>query len=216
VAPSIPFCALRLRWPSPDSYVDAMRASYRRQLRASSRALARAGAHIRRVDDYQPQIPELYRLYRQVMDRAPLQLEQLTLAFFGALKRRFGATSHALLVERDGAILASALVLESPTAHTFLIAGIDYAHHRQTHAYLALVAELIARAIAGGKKLIALGQTSYDLKRRLGADTSPRQIFLRHEQPLAHGLLRLSSGLLFPRRSYPALPVFKGPPLAPS
>jgi predicted N-acyltransferase len=208
-APSIPFCWLPIRWSSWPAYVADMRAPFRRQLQSAARRLQQAGGRIRRVDDYRGDAARIFRLYRDVMDRAPYQLEQLNERFFLTLKENFGASARAVVVERGSELLAVAIVLESARELTFLIAGIDYAHNRATSAYLALCAEMVAEAIRTGKARVALGQTSYYIKGRLGALTSPRRILIRHARPTTQRLLRATSRWLFPDRQYPALPVFK-------
>lgn len=213
-APSLPSCWLPVRWTSWNAYLAAMRAPFRRQLVASARHLEDAGARIRLVDDYRPQAPAIFRLYRNVMERAPHQLEQLNEQFLVALKTRLGEAARAVLVERDEELLAAAILLESPRQLTFLIAGIDYQRNRETHAYLGLVATMVAEAIRTGKRRLLLGQTSYYLKGRLGALTSPRRIFIRHGHPLAHRMLRGARGMLFPERRLAALRVFRDETMA--
>ena len=214
-APSLPFCWLPIPWARWDDYVAALRAPFRRQLLASQRRLEASGARVRRVDDFRPDVPRLFALYENVMARAPYQMERLNQPFFTALKEQLGAAARAVLIERGGELLAAAIVLESPHELTFLIASIDYRLNRDTHAYLALVAEMVAEAIRAGKRRLALGQTSYYLKGRLGAQTASRRLFVRHGRPWAHRLLRASAGLLFPDRRFAALPALKPPAPAP-
>ncbi len=210
-APSLPFCTLPIRWPSFDQYLGAMRAPYRRQVLASLRARRRLNLSVRAVEDFGPQCPRIFRLYEQVMGRAEFQLERLNLAFFERLNADLGSQSRAILVEQRGELIAAAVMLHGPTEATFLLAGIDYALNRQCHAYLNLVTEVVAEAIRGGAASLELGQTSYDLKRRHGADTVPRFIFLKCTNLLGHALLRALRGVMFPTHGYPRRRVFREP-----
>lgn len=208
-APSIPFCSLRVPWRSFDDYLASMRTSYRRQIRASLRLGQAQGIQLRYVDDFEEHCPAIFSLYEQVMERAPYQLERLNLEFLRRLNAYLGAQSRALLVERDGRLLAAAILLYSPRALTFLIAGIDYALNREHAAYLNLVTELVAEAIRAGKSELELGQTSYRLKGRMGAYTTERDLYIHHRTPLWHGLMQASSRLLFPVQQMPPRRVFK-------
>ncbi len=209
-APSLPSCTLEVAWRTFEEYAGAMRAGYRRQLLAGLRARDSLGLGVRRVTAWQAEVARIFPLYEQVMDRAPFQLERLNLAFFEHLAADLGDRTSALLVERDGALLAAAILLQAPGALTFLLAGIDYAHHLQSQAYLTLVAELVAEAIRRGARRLELGQTTYDLKGRLGAATSARSLCVRCPNPALHLALRVASRALFPRTSPRPRRVFKG------
>jgi hypothetical protein len=196
-APSLPGCHLELRWPTFDSYVGAMRASYRRQLERTRRQRERHEFTLRTVEDFGALCPAIFALYEQVMDRAPYQLERLNQPFFEGLNG-LGPESGAVLLERDGRLVAAAIVLYGPRVATFLLAGIDYSLDRRCQAYPNLVIETVAEAFRSGAARLEMGQTSYELKRRLGAVTEPRGIYLRFRRPLGHALLRAASGVLFP------------------
>ncbi len=208
-APSMPSCTLDIPWRAFEEYVGAMRAGYRRQIQASLRARDRLGLTVRLVRDWEPQAARIFPLYEQVLDHAPFQLERLNLAFFQLLATDLGDRTSALLVERDGALLAAAVLLHAQDTLTFLLAGIDYAHHRESRAYLTLLAEIVAEAIRRGVTRLDMGQTTYDLKGRLGAETSPRWLWLKCPNPAMHLMLRAASGALFPTVSPPPRRVFR-------
>lgn len=210
-AASLPFCSLRVQWKTFDEYLGRMRSGYRRQaIAARSRAQA-SGLTVRKVEDFGPRCPDIFRLYEQVMDRVPFQLERLNLAFFQRLNEVLGPRCQALLVEREQKLLAAGVLLYTPGALTFLLAGIDYADLREHGAYLVLLNELVAEATRTGKAWLHLGQTSYALKGRMGATLSPRHLYVRHRSPAWHALLRSSSGLLFPSHREDPRRVFRGP-----
>jgi hypothetical protein len=208
-AESLPACSLAVRWRSFDDYLASMRSGYRRQLRGTLAASAQAALAVRTVRDFDAECPRLFALYEQVMDRAEFQLERLNLAFFVGLNAAFGDDSQAILVERGGQLAATAIMLMAPREATFLIAGIDYAQ-RDSGAYLRLVTEVVAHAIAAGASALEMGQTSYDLKRRLGARPVSRSMYVRHRSASMHWLLRAGAPSLFPSHSIPERRVFRG------
>jgi len=201
--PSIPACTLAVRWTTLADYLTSMRAGYRRQALTALRA---DGLAVRRIDDWREYCPRIFALYEQVMDRADMQLERLNLRFFQLLQPVLGC--HALVVERDGRLLAAAIVHHAGATGLFLLAGIDYDDHREHGVYPRLVTEVIADAIAAGVRMLELGQTSYDLKRRLGALTVPRSLYLRHVSPALHHLVRVAAPTLFPDRYFAPRRVF--------
>ncbi|HKY31019.1 MAG TPA: GNAT family N-acetyltransferase [Candidatus Polarisedimenticolia bacterium] len=208
-AASLPSCSLAIAWDTFEEYLDAMRAGYRRQTLASLRARDRLGLTVRLVPAWEADVARIFPLYEQVVDRAPFQLERLNQGFFQRLAADLGGQTSALLVERDGALLAAAVLLHAPGALTFLLAGIDYAHHRQSQAYLTLVTEVVAEAIRRGSTRLELGQTTYELKQRLGAELSGRSLYIKCPNPVVGLTLRVASRSLFPPISPPPRRVFK-------
>jgi predicted N-acyltransferase len=211
-APSLPSCFLELPWRSPEEWLGAMRSGYRHQITAGERLGRASGATVRVVRDFGGECPRLFALYEQVMDRAPFQLERLNLAYFERLAANLGPAARAILIERGERLLAMAILLESPRLMTFLLAGIDYEENRRHHAYLNVVSEVVAEAIRSGARALEMGQTSYEPKRRLGAVTTPRTLFLRYRSPLGHALFRAASPLLFPVPPLPPRRIFREPP----
>ena len=208
-APSLPYCSLPVRWRSFEEYMGSLRAGYRRQVKSSLRVRSEAGLSVRVVEDFGGECERIFALYEQVMERAPFQLERLNLAFLQRLNADLGAQSRAILIEKDGQLLAAAVMLYAPRVVTFLLAGIDYRSHQRYHSYLNLVVEVVREAINAGAETLELGQTSYDLKGRLGALAAPRYIYLKHRNRLVNALLRAASGLLFPALTVKPRRVFK-------
>lgn len=204
--PSLPGCALALPWPTFDAYLGAMRAPYRRQVRAD---LAARGALRARPATGAADVDTLVRLYASVMDRAPYQLERLPPAFFETLPAALGERVRGLVLEHDGAAVAAAIVLVGPTQATFLLAGLDYGAPPALRVYPNLVAEVVREALASGVRRLELGQTSYPLKTRFGGRPSARWLYLRTRRPWAHRALRAAGPSLFPAWDVPARRVFR-------
>ena len=208
-AASLPSCRLDIRWTTFDAYLGSMRAGYRRQVREARRVAQGSGLLLRAVDDFGSCGARLFGLYEQVMERVEFQLERLNPAFFAGLNRNFPGESRAVLAEWEGEVVAAAVLLQAGGSCAFLLAGIDYARNAACRAYVNVVTETVADAIRRGAAVLEMGQTSYDLKRRLGATTTPRILFLRHRTRWAHRLLRAGGEILFPSRTYADRRVFR-------
>ncbi|HYY55728.1 MAG TPA: GNAT family N-acetyltransferase [Pyrinomonadaceae bacterium] len=208
-ARSLPGCAMAIRWRSFEDYASSMRAGYRRQLTATLRVRREAGLSVRVMRDFGAECARIHRLYLAVMDRAEFQLERLNLHFFEELNVNLGADSRAILLERDGELLSAAVMLFTRRVATFLLVGIDYDHNRTYHSYFNIVIEVIREAINAGVERLELGQTSYDLKGRLGGLPTERHIYLKHRNRLLNPIFRTASGLLFSTLTPPQRRVFK-------
>ena len=207
--PSMP--GVRLDLPASfDAYRAAMRSGHRRQLDAD--LVARDALRLRRVERWAPEADGLFGLYERVMDRAPYQLERFGPSFFHALSERYAGDSAALILEDDGGPLATALTLYGRDAAIFLLAGIDYGRAERLRAYPALVVSVIEDALARGYRRVELGQTSTDLKTRLGGVPTDRWLFLKARKPWAHRLLARAAPALFPAWTVPPRRVFRASP----
>ena len=208
-AHSLPSCCLPVRWKTFDDYVASTRAGYRRQIAATLRRRRECGLQIRRVGEFGRDVEAIYALYLEVMDRAPFQLERLNRSFFDKLDVNLGARSHALLLERNGKLLAAAIMLTTPSVTNFLLTGIDYSINREYQVYPNLILAVVAEAIRVGAPCLEMGRTSYAMKSRIGAEPTPRYIYLRHRGWAAHSFLKRASRFLFPKTVYPTRRVFR-------
>lgn len=209
-ADSLPSCFLEIAWPSFEAYLASMRSGYRRQVLETVRRAHAGGLRVRVVDGPAADWPRLYALYREVISRAPFKLETLDAAFFSSLREGLGSQSRVVLAERDGHVLAAAILLEGPRVTTFLLAGIDHERAHALCAYPRVVIEVIAEAIRRGAVGLQMGQTSYALKTRLGARPTPRHLYLKCRSAALQGALRSARSLLFPAFAPPARRVFLG------
>jgi predicted N-acyltransferase len=208
-APSLSSWSLPLPWDSFASYLGAMTAGYRRQVRATLKARDAAGLEVRRADRFAADAGTIFALYEQVIRRARFRLETLNRAFVERLASDLGEQARAIVVERAGRPLAAAVLLRTPNVVTFLLAGLDYDADPGWQVYPNLVVEVVAEAIHSGASRLEMGQTSHLLKSRLGAVEEPRSVFLRHRHPAKHSLLRRAAPLLFPEQDYPPRRVFR-------
>jgi predicted N-acyltransferase len=209
-AASLPSCFLDIAWPSFEAFLASMRSGYRRQVLETMRRGHAGGLRVRVVEGPSADWARLYTLYREVISRAAFKLETLNPAFFSSLREGLGPQSKVVLAERDGHVLAAAILLEGPTVTTFLLAGIDYERGQALCAYPSVVIEVIAEAIRRGAVGLEMGQTSYALKTRLGARPAPRHLYLKCRSASLHGALRSARSLLFPAFAPPARRVFLG------
>lgn len=197
-APSLPSCRLELRWRDLEAYVGSMRANYRRQVRATIAARAHAGLTVRMIEDVGAEAERLHELYQEVIAKAETKLEMLPPTFLRRLHQHLPRETKAVVVEQNGTPVGMAVVLDAPTITTWLLVGMVYDRLRETSAYHVVVLEVIAHALARGATALEMGQTSYSLKGRLGAQATARELYVRYRSPIGHWLLRAARGALFP------------------
>jgi predicted N-acyltransferase len=205
---SLPSCALSLSWDSFSSYLTSMRSGYRRQVQSTLSARRATGLRVRRLEQCSPSVETIFELYRQTIGKAEHRLETLNPEFFRLLDTCLGERVKVILIESEDGPLAMAVMLFAGSVATFLFAGMQEKRLPEWQLYQNLISEVVASAIEAGARRLELGQTSYAMKSRMGAEESPRYLYLRYRGPVKHALLRGFSRALFPRHEYPRRRVF--------
>ncbi|MGH9346499.1 MAG: GNAT family N-acetyltransferase [Vicinamibacterales bacterium] len=205
-APSLPSCSIELRWSSFPAYLASLRSGYRRQIRSSLRTRRDGRLRVERLDHFSSRIDTVFALYQQTVSRAPHRLETLNCEFFRQLDTL--GTAKGIVIELDGRTVGAAVMVAGSDVAIFLFAGLAEDRLPQWQVYQNLVAEVVAAAIDSGARRLELGQTSYDMKSRMGAREDPRFIYLRYRRALGHSILRGVAPALFPAYPYPARRVF--------
>jgi hypothetical protein len=206
---SLPYCTLDLEWKDFKSYLSQLRAGYRRQVLAGLKKSKTLKLKVQLLDDLSPVLDRVFDLYSSVMDRAENQLERLNRDFFHLLNKYLPSESRVLTVQEGDRILSCAVLLSSAEVVTFLIAGIDYDLNRRTLSYVNLIHEILRFSLNMQAKHLHLGQTSYYIKRRLGARVEPLYIYLRHRNRILNKMLLTASPWLMPETNFQRLRVFR-------
>ena len=188
LVPNLPSATLDVRWRSEEEYVDALRHPYRRAYRQRRRLLAEGGVRARIVTDFAPLATELAALWRQTYDRArEYRREVLGPEFFRRVSQELATDSTVLLLEKDGACLAFALLLAEGRRLVWPCCGLDYARNRRYELYFNLLHEIILHACRLGAAEVEMGVTTLDAKKRVGARARPLHMYMRHGNPCLRG-----------------------------
>jgi len=210
---SVPRLELELRWQSFDMYLRSMRHGYRRMVQ---RSLAQLGItnHERSIwaegddDDQTPRLvvrqftPEMagltHQLYLEVMRRTGVKLEILNRGFFERLAEEMAGDLVSICLEDEEGIQGTALLGHNGPCLNFLFVGFNYQCRDRYQTYFNLLNGIISYGIERGFERIDLGQTTYEIKQRLGGEGEPVYFYLRALSPVVHKSLRLLKGALFP------------------
>ena len=207
---SLPTCRVDLPWKTMDAYLAGMRSGYRRQVIQSIQSGARAGLEIRWHEDFADQITSFYQLYCQTVNRAAHRLETANKAFFEQLNMRLGDRTKLISIERNGRLLAAAILVLSGQVATLLFVGIAYEDvSPEWQVYPNLLIELVAESIRNEASYLEFGQTSYASKGRLGGRPVESILYFRHRHPAMQSLLKHCGKLLFPSTDVRPRRVFK-------
>jgi len=199
------------------SYLAALNAHYRQDIRRSMRKAERAGVEFTRLDDpdtiAQRYDPDLHDLYLAVVERSKNQLELLPREFFQVLVRQFPGQVGLTVATIADRVAAFNWSLSTPSAYYLLFCGIDYQKNAESDLYFNLMYTELAYAMGIGVGEIHMGQTADIFKARVGCKPQSRFICVKSRyRPITRVVKALRGLLLPPVPSTPTYHIYKKPP----
>jgi predicted N-acyltransferase len=209
-APSLPYVRMPLHWSGFEDYLNALRHTYRRQIKNGLKKMSSASPGpvliLGKRDVCSAR--QFFELYREVMEHAGVQLEILNQSFFEHLFIKMHDHIEILVFQRGSEVLGAALLCPVGKTLTFLLVGLDYSKRDDYDVYFNLIYGIIKIALERGCSELNLGQTSYYIKQRIGGTCIPAYFYLKSLSPPVHSCLKILRKFLFPELNLPIHNVF--------
>jgi predicted N-acyltransferase len=149
---------------------------------------------------------QMYDLYKQTADAAEMGFEELPADFFGSMSRNAAKSCKFFLWRLDGKLVAFAYCYYAKDYLIDYYLGFDYEVANKYNLYLVRFWDILKWCIDNKFKTYEIGQTSYEVKRRLGFDFLPLNAYCKPVNKLFIPLLDFYCKFLaFDKRD----PVFK-------
>ena len=176
---------LAVRWPTFEAYLASLRHKYRNMIQADLRRASQAGLRAEYVEEFAELAPQLARLWQATFaNSVTYQREFLDAAFFSSISRRLRGRVFVQLYRTGEEIIGFVLYQTDGDVLQALYLGQDYAHAEHTALYFNMAYDALRTAIERGAKVLDLGISTYDFKRRLGAQVVRQHMFMRHRWQL--------------------------------
>ncbi len=181
---SLPTIRVDTAFPSFEDYLEKHlskngRKHARKQFRKAE-GLYRLSA----ITDFEPLIPLVYPLFRNVFLKAKYQFEELPPRFFVECARSTEPRTELVICETgEGKIVGSLLIFYDGHEQLNKRIGIDYEVADSGLIYNLLNYTGISRAIERGLPTVWLGQSSYLPKTRLGGELQDQYLLLKAYNP---------------------------------
>jgi predicted N-acyltransferase len=195
----LPSAALAVNFTSMEEYLSGLSQGTRRDMRRKLRSRAVVRVERRHnIDDVMTSINELYTTTRE---RADLQFEELTPAFFQGVLARVPGASCVLYYANDQ-LLAMNLLLEDRATllDKFFCMNADLG--RAYNLYFLSWFRNVEYCLSHGLTRYLSGQAGYGSKLRLGSTLTETFLFFRHRNALVNWTLRIVAPL-FTRSLHP-------------
>jgi hypothetical protein len=199
---SMPDVTLDLDFKNFDEHLQrSLSSSTRKDLRRKFRDAERLAPITMEVtNDISDRIDELYPLYLQVFERASQRFERLTPEYFRGLGRTMPDRTRFFIWSQAGKPIAfNSCTLHEDTLWGDYI-GMDYGVALDLHLYFIIMRDVIDWCCRAGIRHYSGTSLNYEPKLRLGLRLLPLDLYVRHSNLMANGILGRAAPWLTPVR----------------
>lgn len=125
-------------------------------------------------------VTQVFQLYMNTYNHAPLRFEQLTPAYF----QETAAISKFLLFFEADTLIGFAQIIGKNKKAIFKYVGMDYLRSRQYGLYYVICLRCIEVCLRDGYQQLELGVTSYHFKHLLGSQLVETKVYFKHNNVL--------------------------------
>jgi len=189
---------LNIKWDTFDQYLGAMKSHYRSMIKKDMAKLK--DIKIVHVSSFKKHVVEMFSLWEQTRQRADeyRRDENIDHDYFRRLSDL--SQSSANLFFKGNKLVGFNVLVGGKDSLYPLWLGADY-EIRDRHALIFnIYYETIRLAISQGKKIVYFGDTTYDLKMRIGCELRPQFAYLYSRIPFLSYCLEKSSKYLVPEQ----------------
>lgn len=200
--PSMPYVTLDVDCRNFDDHLQrSLSSSTRKDLRRKFRDANKLPPLTMEVtNDISDRIDELYPLYLEVYERASLRFERLTPEYFARLGREMPDRARFFVWSQSGRPVAfNACTLHEGSLWADYL-GLRYEVALDLHLYFIVMRDLLDWCCREGIGRFCGTSLNYEPKLRLGMRLLPLDLYVRHINPLANGVLRRFAPWLTPVR----------------
>lgn len=222
--PSLPYVTMDIKWSSFGQFLSSLRCDYRRQIKCNLKKIGwdepvieagktprsdRASVTAVLNHDFFSHRKRFFELYKNVMDRANVRLEELNLHFFENLITLMNGDIETISIVNDDDILGYAVISQRGKTMSFVLTGLDYQTLGSCGVYFNLLYSILKLAIDRECTKLDLGQTSYYSKQRIGGKCVKTYFYVKSTNAITHSFLRLCRKFLIPETFVGTYRVFK-------
>jgi predicted N-acyltransferase len=193
-APGMPGAELTIDFPHIGAYLAGLSAGTRKDMRRKLKSLY--GLRIERRRDVADLEDRMIELYRQTRQRADMQFEDLTPAYFTGVLRRMGERAFCTCYFADGELLAFNLLLQDDEILLDKFFCMETERGPAHNLYFLSWFTNVQHCLDHGLTRYQSGQAGYATKLRLGSWLAPTHMYFRHRRPLVNRVLRWAAPML--------------------
>lgn len=190
---SLPNTELNVWFSDFEEYLNTLSSASRYDLRRKFRRVdGRVKIHmeVTNLPD-EKTLSEIHALYMQTEEAHEMGFEVLTVDFFRNVSRHMPDNTRFFLWKENGRLIAFLLCLVSRDRLNDYYVGLDYSVAHDYHLYFLKFRDVLNWCIKHKIKVYEMGITGYEAKRRLGFDTVPYYLYVKHRNLLIRPLFKM-------------------------
>jgi predicted N-acyltransferase len=178
---SFPIAIMGIRFNSFEEYLKSLSAVSREGLRRKLRKLKdNPQFELEITNSISREVSaQMHDLYLQTVKNAEIEFEELPADYFSLVSESAPESNKCFLWRHEGRLIAFAQCLIEGDHFIDYYLGFDYSVSYKYNLYYVRFKELMEWCIANKMAVYEMGQSSYEIKRRLGFDFLPLHIYSR-------------------------------------
>lgn len=192
--PGLPTAYLDIDFASIDEYMAQLSSATRKDMRRKLKAAD--AVEIRTTASLEDVLPQVMALYHDTRNRSEWQFEELTEDYFRGILANMAGQSFCTLYHVQGELLAANLLVQD--AHTLIdkFFCMNSEAGRKYNLYFLSWFTNIRFCLEHGITRYQSGQAYYENKLRLGSKLTRNQMYFKHRNAFAQGILKLAAPAL--------------------
>ena len=189
----LPYAEMDLAFGSFDEYLNILSGASRYDLRRKFKKVdGSVKIDMEIVDELDDEVlPDVYRLYTQMLDKHEMGFEIVPQDFFKAVPKNMPGQTKFFLWRIDNKLVAFLFCLISDGVMIDYYLGLDYAVAHKYHLFFIKHRDAMDWAIKNRIKRYEVGFSGYEPKRRLGFDFTPLHIYAKHRNPVINPMFKV-------------------------
>ncbi|MGH1417237.1 MAG: GNAT family N-acetyltransferase [Hyphomicrobiaceae bacterium] len=178
---SLPIATLPLPFENLDNYLASLRPNMRKDIRRKLNQSKNVAVEIVDcIEDLEEEIISLYRATQQSRKANYEGFDEVPDSYFGEVMRQMGGKARVLLMRVEGRLVGFSLFLEEEDRVIAKFIGLDYKFARRHNLYFVNWLESVRYCLERSISMMQVGQTTYQLKSRMGCQLKRSWIYFKH------------------------------------
>ena len=194
--------SIRPEWRNFEDYLASLTSKYR--VRAK-RATKKLNGVVRRElgqSEVLERSEELYRLYKNISDKAGFNLLELSPNYLSSLKYRFGDDFRVTGYFEGSQLIGFSTTLKNHQELEAHFLGLDESANRKYQLYFNMLLDMLKQGIEEGMEKIIFARTALEIKSSVGAKAHPMKCLFKYRYSMLNPLTGIMVNALAPTEEW--------------
>jgi predicted N-acyltransferase len=176
-------------WRNFSDYEDALSSKYRVRMRRAVRLLGDLQQRRLSAEEIRQHLPRLNELYRQVMERADFNLQELHPKYFEALAERLGNDFQLQAYFEGDKLVGFYTLIRNYKEQEAHFLGFELAYNHSHQLYLNMLFDMIRQSLDLGAHRLVFARTALEIKSSVGAVPEQLLCYIRARNRVPNQLI---------------------------